>query len=548
MIKLLQIVKNINDGCIDEDLPPLKGGSREVQRVFYAFAKLYKIVRMANSAFFSRNLKWALHFVSDALELFRKVDDKKAVGIACNNAGNILFAMIREAHEENEENRYVSQAYAYYNEAVDNAQEDVDQFPSCCEDKANCALALSDRLFNRGLFLLHVDGDESLPADAREKGYKDIANARVLDNNVKNWWLDKRLLLKYSVEYFDRLIRRIKGLSELCDDVGLQQIWDVRELVDDADQLLFAAWNEPSAPLFREINRVGRLQQLEGAAMLLAMNNGNDCEAARLAMRIFSEDEFILDEAFVRAADALIRLTKGGSEEVSLSRKTSSCVRVDMRRMLKQCKNATLNIGKCLVFSIELFEHWEGSALLESLNFNCLRLYDRLCAPGDYMAVAADGTSDALSVELCPKDENEGRQRTALDIATQSSTGKSATGSIFPTAFQMVIDSPASVDHDSFIIVVTDGNACDVEACQSIISRIERLNKDRNSMIHVFVIGFDVQDANTRATFQNLCSVTKSSFYADAFVETIDKVFEAIAVAISGAASFRLEGITMQKF
>jgi hypothetical protein len=93
---LLQVVKNVNAGRINDDLPPLEGGSTESNKVYTAFAKLFKIVRVSNTAFFSGNLEWAYHFVSDALRLFRTLGDRKGIGVASNNIANILFVATLE--------------------------------------------------------------------------------------------------------------------------------------------------------------------------------------------------------------------------------------------------------------------------------------------------------------------------------------------------------------------------------------------------------------------------------------------------------------------
>jgi len=352
-----------------------------------------------------------------------------------------------------------------------------------------------------------------------------------------------KLALKYSADYFSRLIRRINGLSDLYDDIGLREVWDVKELIDHIDQLLLAAWSVPLAPKFDEVTRVGRLQQLEGATIPLLMNMGDELGAARMAMRMFVEDKYILEGSFVRAAESLVRLMRSG--EVSFSKMTASGVRVELRTMLKHCKNVTLNIGKCMVFTIELCERWEKDPLLEKLNSNCLKLYDRHCAPDDYMAVVASAAAHTLSTRLGVEDENEGRQRTLLDITTQGTQRASPT---FPTAFQMLVDSQVAYDHESFLIVITDGISWDINACLTIKAQIERLNRDRNSMIHVFAIGFDVQSEVVRKQCQMLCSITKSSFYADKTLETLDGTFELIASAITGMATCSLEGITMEKF
>ena len=227
--------------------------------------------------------------------LFRKINDIKA--IACNNAANILLAMIQEPHDESDEQDMISISLACYDEAMEPAQEDFHKWTIPSDEKASYASQLADRLFNRGLFLLLISRSRFSPPDARERGCSDIAKTRALDYDVKDFWLDHRAMRKNSVEYFDRLIRRIKGLSDLKCACDIEQVWDIEELIDDADNFLFAAWNETSAPLFREINRVGRLQQLESAAILFLMRTGNEVGAARLAIQMLNEDEFILEDA-----------------------------------------------------------------------------------------------------------------------------------------------------------------------------------------------------------------------------------------------------------
>lgn len=552
MITLLRAVQNINSGSVDGEFPPLQGGSREVHRVYNTFAKLYKVVRISNTAFFSGNLKWAYHFVYDALQLFRKVNDQKAVGIACNNLGNTLFALSYDSEGDavldssSEDGSIVSVALRHYDEAVELGQNEFNQAPPT-ELKADFALQLADRLFNRGLFLLLVDGEPCAPGDARERAYADIRRARHLDYDAKDYLLEHRLLLKNSAEYFGRLIRRINGLADFFDDIGLREVWNVKELIEDADQLLFAAWNETAPPLFEEVNKVGRLQQLEGAAILLYLSMGNELEAARLAMRMFVEDEYILESSFARAGEALMRLMRD-HESVSLSKKTISCTREDLRRMLKCTKNVSLDVGKCLVFTLELSGRWEGDPMLEQVNANCLKLYDGLCSPSDCMGVVAFSTKESLTVELGTKDGNEGRQRTLLDIATSSTTERA--NPAFPLAVQMVVDSQASLDTDSYIVLLLDGYAWDSDAVSSIHLQLDRLNRERNTLINLFIIGLDVEDDEAREQCQSLCEVTKASLYADATIDNIDAIFESITTAIVGRSVTNglLKGITMEKF
>jgi hypothetical protein len=54
------VVQTINAGKIEDDFPPLEGGSREVNHIYNSLAMLIKVVRMSNIAFFSGNLNWAM--------------------------------------------------------------------------------------------------------------------------------------------------------------------------------------------------------------------------------------------------------------------------------------------------------------------------------------------------------------------------------------------------------------------------------------------------------------------------------------------------------
>jgi len=196
MITLLRVVQNINSGKIEDDIPPLEGGSTEVRQVYNSFAKLYKIVRISNIAFFSGNLQWAYHFTSDALNLFRKVDDRKAIGIACNNLGNIFYAWAHYALQSTQPFKLddkvcPAEALAKYDEAVDIGQRDFDD-ASTAETKTDFAFQLADRLFNRGIFLLLVQGDEDAPDDAVDRAFEDITRARELDYDAKDFWLYQR--------------------------------------------------------------------------------------------------------------------------------------------------------------------------------------------------------------------------------------------------------------------------------------------------------------------------------------------------------------------
>jgi hypothetical protein len=552
MITLLRTVRNINSGNIEDDIPPLHGGSSEVHQVYNSFAKLCKIVRVSNTAFFSGNFQWAYHFISDALKLYRKIDDKKAIGIACNNLGNTLYSMRYERartlapRTEFGENWTSEAALEHFDEAVQSAQIEFDA-ETVEELKADFAHQLADRLFNRGLFYLLIREDENAPENAQERGYQDIAKARGLDYDVKDLWLERKVLLKNSGAYFNRLLRRIHGLVDFHSDEGLREVWDTKELVEDADQLLFAAWKEPAAPLFAEISRVGRLQQLEGAVIRYEFCAGNKGEAARLAMRMFAEDEYLLEYSFIQGATALLGFLRGNHSSPFAS-KTVASARADLRKMLGSCKNSSLDIGKCFVLSLEMSERWEDNPILEKINVNSLRLFDEYCGKDDYVGLVAQSPEGELTMELAPKANNADQQRETLDLATLSTSERAFPA--FPIAVQMIVDAAASTDNDSYIVLLTDGFSWDSEACASIKRQIERLNRERKTAIHVIILGVDVEEDAIIEQCKMMTTVSKTSFYVDVTLETIDEAFDTIVGLLGGHqhATSCMQGLTMEKF
>eukprot|EP00529_Nitzschia_sp_RCC80_P002757 CAMPEP_0113467282 /NCGR_PEP_ID=MMETSP0014_2-20120614/14730_1 /TAXON_ID=2857 /ORGANISM="Nitzschia sp." /LENGTH=1767 /DNA_ID=CAMNT_0000359577 /DNA_START=361 /DNA_END=5664 /DNA_ORIENTATION=+ /assembly_acc=CAM_ASM_000159 len=332
MIKLLNIVRQTNSGEPVDNIPPLKGGCKEVQDVYSTFAKLNKIVRVSNNSFFSGNLDMALHFVSDALTLFRHVDDQKAIAVACNNLANTLFALQHDQRlEKAPDPRQVDQVLSLYDEAVERGHTN---FTSVDEDndlKVRYALQLSDRVFNRGLYYFFL-GDI-------ERGTADIAFARNLYYDIREILLTRKQLFSTADEYFNRLLRRISCLTVCLQGFeGLRQLWDPETLIDEADHMVAAAWTATNCPLFREVQRIGRRQQLESSAILLAVHSECDdpLHAAKLGIRMLVEDLYMLEPAFVRAAEALLEAIEDGKVMISQDNNVPG----ELRIMLDSCRFA----------------------------------------------------------------------------------------------------------------------------------------------------------------------------------------------------------------
>jgi hypothetical protein len=81
--------------------------------------------------------------------------------------------------------------------------------------------------------------------------------------------------------------------------------------------------------LFRDVTPTGRRQQLEGSAILLCQQIGQHEQAFHLSMRMFAQDEYLLESSCVPAAESLLLIAESG--EMQLSTKLQG----ELKQMLK---------------------------------------------------------------------------------------------------------------------------------------------------------------------------------------------------------------------
>ena len=78
--------------------------------------------------------------------------------------------------------------------------------------------------------------------------------------------------------------------------------------------------------------------------------------------------------------------------------------------MLQQCKEGTLDIGKTVLFAIELNEKSCNTPALELLNAQCLCLFDKCCNEDDHIAVTACTSQCKVCIPVSLKADNQGQQ------------------------------------------------------------------------------------------------------------------------------------------
>mmetsp|Transcript_3276 Transcript_3276/g.7248 ORF Transcript_3276/g.7248 Transcript_3276/m.7248 type:complete len:240 (-) Transcript_3276:262-981(-) len=184
---------------------------------------------------------------------------------------------------------------------------------------------LSNRYFNRAIFLLTTRDDHEKPHEAEYQGLMDLSTCKDMDREVVDNGDHEGFKGDQDV-YFELLLGRIKGLLLLMK-MGYDDEWGIEELFEDARQELVSALKSPGHVLFRDLEPAGQMQRLDGALieyyLLEASRRGeknvldDECvrKAARVGIRMLMEDEYVIGEAGGLALKALIEVTSNATSE-----------------------------------------------------------------------------------------------------------------------------------------------------------------------------------------------------------------------------------------
>lgn len=304
---------------VGQDPPSVRRvkASHEIVAFSRTLEALYMIVRSANIAFFAGETEVAYNSLLDALRLFRRLDNKKAVGIASNNIGNTLLAIYCEMQSGQLDELYglkrdevVKQGIARFHDAIHLGEKAYDEFyeaqgwsPHCLDFMQH----LANRYFNRGMFLLRVKDDHENPKDIVELGMRDLQIASDMDSEVVSYGEDVGWGSKDKAEKrFNVNLVRIRGYNNL-QALGYDHDWGVEELIEETLDIVKTEFrNRDSSELFATMTVAGRLQELEGLLMRHKVLNGDLTTAARIAVRMIIEDEHVFVDAMVQAIEVLI--------------------------------------------------------------------------------------------------------------------------------------------------------------------------------------------------------------------------------------------------
>ncbi len=299
------------------DLRTVKA-SHEIVTFSDSIEMLAQVIRSANTAFYAGEFESAYHVLVDALRLFRRLDNKKAIGIACNNLGNTMMGMYQEMTKESLETfagltkrQLIAKGIAYFHEAIELGEKAYDEFhdlhgwtPICLDFMQH----LSNRYFNRALFLLCVKDTHTNSDDLEKLGKRDLKISSDMDAEVVAYSEDIGWNSNDRMEkMFDVKIVRAAGYNLLLE-MGYKDEWNMKDILDEAFDIIIAEKQRSTPSLFSRLTYPGRMQEIEMEVMKYYSQAMDDIEtAAKVAVRCFFEDEKIFVDTMSKATDILLQ-------------------------------------------------------------------------------------------------------------------------------------------------------------------------------------------------------------------------------------------------
>ena len=274
------------------------------------------LVKAANSAFFQGQLNKAYTTLHDAWMLFNKLDNRKAIGIANNNLGNVMLTMYRTMKKTSAPTlcgmslqRIIMGGCTHFRIAIDTGEDAlkyINDSEGWSENYLIFMQQLSNRYFNRAMFLLTVRDDHPRPHEAESQGLMDLCTCKDMDREVVDNG-DREGFKGEKDVYFELLLGRIKGLLLLMR-MGYDDEWGIDELLDGARVALVSALSSPEHTLFRDLEPAGQMQRLDSAMVeyyLLLANKEGDAEsrleivtkAASFGVRMLYKDDYVIGDA-----------------------------------------------------------------------------------------------------------------------------------------------------------------------------------------------------------------------------------------------------------
>ena len=291
----------------------------------------YLLLLFARGQIFNSNLEKLLHL---------------ALGVANNNLGTMV---LKEQMERSSATKRNDEVYftgmQYFAEAIRIGTYEYQNAPQD-NTKGDFIKQLANRYFNRGMFYIFNRKHPMAPTNLEETGTKDLLRAKSLDEEAKSYWRDRGQLRKQARTEFGCLLRRARGMLTLVVDCGFQDVWGIDGLIKEAEMMLKNPEYKKSN-LFENISMTARRQQVDDLKIQYALSKDDTESAARIAIKMLAEDEFIIDTVYMNAITCINKHYDLQGEDMALPNMVQ-VVKRDTRRGQVDTMRAAKNVIFCL--------------------------------------------------------------------------------------------------------------------------------------------------------------------------------------------------------
>jgi len=298
-------------------LSEYSGSCKEIDTVYKTTEMLYKVVQFANIAFFSGDLEVAYQVLRDALRLFTRLDNSKAIAVASNNLGNTMLTMYRTMTENEEDkmcgmskHQVIEKGTAFFSQSIKLGESAYDEFYDKQGWSEECLVFmqfLANRYFNRAIFFLTTSRDHENRKEAESLGFRDLQITGDMDCEIVNQCLESGFRIN-RVERYELMLSRCRGLLGLVElGYGSDELFLDDQITSVYDDLKTALKTRSTNPLFKDVSVAGRMQKLDVELIrYFHLAKSDDINAARVAIRMLIEDEYIFPDAEEEAIKMLL--------------------------------------------------------------------------------------------------------------------------------------------------------------------------------------------------------------------------------------------------
>jgi hypothetical protein len=202
----------------------------------------------------------------------------------------------------------IAKGTACFHEAIQQGEKAYDEFyeregwsPNCLDFMQH----LSNRYFNRAMFLLTIKDDHAQPDEIQKLGMRDLQISRDMDVEIIEEGTQVGWNVRGPAKTFEVMLSRFRG-HVLLLEMGFADTFELEEWMHDAFNLVKSELkNQETSDLFVEMGPGGRMQQIELELITYYMLKNDVYTAAKIGTRMLYEDEFTLPVAQIQAIEAL---------------------------------------------------------------------------------------------------------------------------------------------------------------------------------------------------------------------------------------------------